>query len=80
MQSGAKKFAGVFNNEGSPLWFSLLRCASVLGSARAVVGLVISAVQDATGSVAQSSLTPASSSWFLYRMRSEGLLENLERS
>ena len=40
----------------------------------------LSALQDAAGSVAQSSLTPASSSWFLYRMRSEVLLANLAKS
>ena len=42
--------------------------------------LRLSAFQDAAGSVAQSSLTPASSSWFLYRMRSEVLLANLAKS
>ena len=37
-------------------------------------------VQDSSGPVAQSSLTPALSSWSLYRMRSEALLANLRES
>ena len=36
--------------------------------------LAISDVQDAAGSVALNKHTPASSSWFLYRVKSEGFL------
>ena len=56
---------------------------SVLPQPLAVVHcfhLVSSEVQDGAGSVALNSRTPASFSWFLYRVRSEVLLENLERS
>ena len=42
--------------------------------------LVSSEVQDGAGSVALNSRPPASSNWFLYRVRSEVLLENLEGS
>ena len=37
-------------------------------------------VQDPSGSMVLTSLTPAAWIWSLYRMRSEGFRENLDRS
>ena len=70
----------VLGFKGIPGWFQE---DSVFPQPLAVVHcfhLVSSVLQDSSGSVALSSLTPASSSWFLYRVRSEAFPENLERS
>ena len=70
----------VLGFKGIPGWFHE---DSVFPQPLAVVHcfhLVSSALQDSSGSVAQSSLTPALSSRSLYRMRSEALLANLRES
>ena len=68
---------------GVSLWYGKYRTSCPCCKSRSLTGYIrarLTAVQDSSGPVVLNSLTPASSRWFLSRMRLEGLVENLENS